>query len=340
MKFILYTLISFIVSLCHSELIYAEKLKVGVSPALSSAGIYLAHENGFFTSEGLEIELVTIANSGAAMTLLLSKGELDVGAGNLSSGLFNAILSGENFKLVADKGHTSKGHEYIALVVREDLVQSGKFKSLKDLKGMKVGLTALDGVSQQIVVDKILATQGLSGSDITYVKLSYAEMNTAMRSKTLDATIQLEPYLTSGTEDKIFRVIEKSQKYVPDQQSAAVFFSPKMLSEKKALGVKFMIAYLRGVQLYNSALKDKVLWRKISADLKKHINIANRSVWDKMTPIGLRDDGKLNIESIMNDLKWYREKGYVKSSLTADQIVDHSFVKEASELLQKKKVLN
>ena len=64
------------------------KIRVGSSPVLSSAGIYLAEAKGYFKDQGLNVEITDVANSGAPMTLLLAKGELEVGAGNLTSGLF------------------------------------------------------------------------------------------------------------------------------------------------------------------------------------------------------------------------------------------------------------
>ena len=59
----------------------AEVVKVGSSPVLSSAGIFLALEKGYFKEEGIEVELVPFAGSSAPMLPLLAKGELDVGGG-------------------------------------------------------------------------------------------------------------------------------------------------------------------------------------------------------------------------------------------------------------------
>ena len=70
------------------------KIRVGSSPVLSSAGIYLADEKGYFKEQGLTVEITDVANSGAPMTVLLAKGEIEVGAGNLTSGLFNAVADG------------------------------------------------------------------------------------------------------------------------------------------------------------------------------------------------------------------------------------------------------
>jgi NitT/TauT family transport system substrate-binding protein len=116
----------------------ATKIKVGVSPTITSSGIFLAYEKGYFKAEGLDVELNQMKSSGAQMTLLLSKGDLDVGGGNLTAGLYKAIAEGLNFKIVADKGHIDETIDSVSLIIRKDLLDSGKYKTTKDLKGLKL----------------------------------------------------------------------------------------------------------------------------------------------------------------------------------------------------------
>jgi NitT/TauT family transport system substrate-binding protein len=319
-----------------SQTIFAgAKIRVGSSPVLSSAGIYLAEDEGYFKEQGLDVEITDVANSGAPMTLLLSKNELDVGAGNLSSGLFNAALQGQQFKLVADKGHVDKDHDYIALIVRQDLVDSGRYKSLKDLKGYKMGLTALDGVSQQIVAEKFLKKAGLSDKDVTFVKLSYAEMNTTLKTKGLDATVQLEPFVARAELGKFAKRVAGSNDVHPGQQSAAIIYSPQFMAKRRADGVKFMVAYLKGVRLYNKSLTDPETRKKVRASLGRRMKLDD-AVWDKMVPIGLNGDGSMNLKSLDEDLRWYKEKGYLKGELKAAKLADTGFAKEAAKILDGK----
>lgn len=317
--------------------LFAINVKVGSSPVISSAGIYLAQERNYFKDEGLNIDLVDFNSSGGQMTLLLSKGEMDVGAGNLTSGLFNAIAKGQKFKLVADKGHLEKGKEYIALIVRADHLASGRYKSLKDLKGFKMGLTSLDGVSQQIVAEKFLEKAGLRPTDVEFVKLSYAEMNVALKSKSIDATIQLEPYLAKAEVDGIAKKVASATEVHPNQQSAALFFSPNFIEKNPIEAKKFLIAYLKGVRDYNNAIAGKTDKVKMIADLKKFIKIDDEKVWNKMVPIGLTNDGSINVAALMEDVNWYHAKKYIERVPSIDEIVDLKLTKEAAAELDKRK---
>lgn len=312
---------------------FAKTIKVGSSPVLSSAGIYLAKERGYFKEQGLEVEISDFGNSGAPMTMLLSKGELDVGAGNITAGLFNAIASGEQFKIVADKGSIDKDKDYLSLIVRNDLIKSGRYKTLKDLKGFKMGLTSLDGVSQEILTEKFLLSAGLKLEDVTFVKLSYADMNLALKSGTIDATIQIEPFLTRAQVDGIATKVAGGSSVYSKQQSGVLLYSPKFIKESPEEAKKFMVAYAKAVNDYNNAFVKNEGRQEVINDLKKSFKFDDKT-WDTMAIVGLNDFGQLNTKQLVDDIKWYEAK-YVKKKLNASEIIDESFTSFAKEKLKK-----
>ncbi len=306
----------------------AYKIKVGVSPVVSSAGIFLAYEKGYFKDQGLDVDITYFKSSGAPMTALLGNGNLDVGAGNISAGLWNAINSGLNIKLVADKGRVSKNCDYIGLLVRKDHIDSKRYKALGDLKGFKMAVTAF-GVSQQIAADKFLKAAGLRIEDVTFEKMDYAAMNTALQNKNIDTTIQLEPYLTEAELSGIAVKISGVNEVYPEQQSAAIIYASQFITEHPDLAEKFMIAYLEGVRAYNDAFIKGKNKPEIVSLLKKHIKIESDEIWNKMIPAGINPDGFLNKESLAEDMRWYQEHGFIDTICDTEKTVNHTFVEKA-----------
>jgi NitT/TauT family transport system substrate-binding protein len=307
-------------------------IKVGVSPVTSSAALYIAQERGYFKAEGLDVRLVTFPSSGAPMTVPLSQNQLSVGGGNISAGLWNAIGLDTGLRLVADKGSVTRDHDYIALLVRKDHVDGGRYKSYKDLKGFTLGLTAMNGVSQEIVLERFLAAGGLTPGDVRLVKMSYQEMNVALRTKDIDATVQLEPYLTQAVLDGVAVRAGDAFEVYPGQQSAAIIYSPDFARDETA-GVKFMVAYLKGARDYEDAFikgKDR---DRIVAILQKHLRIEPESVWETMRPAGINPDGRLNLASLESDLAWYKARGYLADPPDLRRAVDPRFVEKALEVL-------
>ncbi|MBU1864183.1 MAG: ABC transporter substrate-binding protein [Candidatus Omnitrophica bacterium] len=303
-------------------------IKVGVSPVVSSAGVFLAKEKGYFDEQGIDVDIIYFKKSGAPMTILLTNGSLDVGGGNISAGLWNAIISGMNIKLVADKGHIEKATDYIGLLVRKDLIESGQYKNFGDLKNMRMGLTAF-GVSQQIASDNFLIAGGLGLDDVTFEIMAYSQMNVALEHKLLDATVQLEPYLTKAQMDGIAVKVAGVNTVYPDQQSAAIFYSPQFAGQHPDLAEKFMIAYLKGVRAYIHAFVKGVEKDETIALLQKHIKIESPDIWNNMIPIGLNPDGFLIKKSLKNDAAWYYKYGYIERIPDVEKAIDHHYVKKA-----------
>ena len=312
---------------------YSKIIKVGSSPVASSAGIYLAHERGYFKQQGLHVEITDFNNSGAPMTLLLSKGELDVGAGNITAGLFNAIAEGQKFKIVADKGHLNSKKDYLSLLVRNEHIKSGRYKTIADLKGFKMGLTSLDGVSQEILTEKFLAKAGLTLRDVNFVKVSYAEMNLALKSGAIDATIQIEPFLTKAVMEGIATNVAKGSEAYPGQQSGALFYSPLFIKNSPDEAKRFMLAYAKGIKDYNNAFIKNINKDAVIADLKKYINIDEDQIWKTMSIVGLNPYGAINVNELKNDINWY-SKNYIKKALNSSDIIDTSFTEYAAKKLK------
>lgn len=321
------------VVLCCIRSVQAEEeyvIKVGASPVVSSAGIFLAQEKGFFKEEGLTVEIVYFKKSGAPMTVLLSSGSLDVGGGNVSAGLWNAIHAGMDIRLVADKGHVEKVADYIGLLVRKDLVDDGSYRSFADLKGMRMGVTAF-GVSQQIASERFLRTGGGVLEDVLFFAMPYSQMNVALENKDLEATVQLEPYLTKAVMDGIAVKVAGVDEVYPRQQSAAIFYAPHFIKDHPVAAQKFMVAYLKGVRAYRNAFLHNQDKDHVIALLKKHVKITDDAIWQAMVPIGLNPDGYLHIDSLRDDLAWYHAHDYVSEMPRVEDAVDHQYVAYALE---------
>jgi NitT/TauT family transport system substrate-binding protein len=315
----------------------AKKIKVGYSPVVSTAGIFIAMERGYFKEEGLEIEGTPFRASTGPMVGLLARGQLDVGGGNITGGLWNAVAEGAGIRIVADKGSIGPGRGYIALMVRSDHVKSGRYKTFKDLKGFRMALTATGGTSQEVAADRFLQAGGLSSGDVTFLKMSYSDMNAALRSKDLDATVTIEPYVSMAELEKIAVNKGSLLDIYPDQVSAAIFFSETFAKNRKDDAVRFLAAYLRGVRDYNEAFGAGKGRKEIIEILKRHTEATSDDVWARMTPVGLDPDGFLPLSALQQDLDWYKSRKYVPASVSAQDAVDRSLLELALKRIGKHK---
>lgn len=305
-------------------------VKVGSSPVTSSAGVFLAIEQGYFAEYGVKVDISYFKSSAAQMPALLSSGSLDVGCGNSGAGIWNAIAEGAKIRVVADKGSPQVPHNYMALLVRSDHIKSGRYKSPADLKGMKMGITNF-GTTLQIITVDALEAAGLTSNDVQFEKMGYSQIDAALYSGALDASMQLEPYITKAQLGGYAEIVAESYDYRKVQQSAAIYFSEDFATKHEDLAVGFMCAYLKGVRDYRNAMLKGVNKDKIVAMLKKHVQIEDDRVWQNMRPVCLNPNGYVRRDMIISDLLWHIKNGYVDSMPNVDKAIDHSFVDRALE---------
>jgi NitT/TauT family transport system substrate-binding protein len=310
----------------------AAQVRIGIARTMSDVGYYVADAMGYFRDEGIEVTM-TPFNSAAQMMAPLGGGELDVGGGTVSAGFYNSIGRGIGTKIVADQGSMKPGYGYSSLMVRKDLVDSGRYKALTDLKGMKVAIGA-PGTGTASALNETLKMGGLRYSDVDVVYLGFPEHLPAFLNKGIDAAISNEPTMTLEIEQgAALRIVGNDVTY-PDQQTAVVFYSERFIKTRHDVAERFMRAYLRGIRLYNDALKDGRLAGpsadKIIPILTKYTSTKDAAMFRRIIPSAVNPNGEVNLTGLKRDLAFFRELGLIESKdVSADGVVDDAFVKAA-----------
>jgi len=307
-----------------------EQVKVGLTNVSSDVGFFIAEQKGYFRDEGIVVDTTGFA-SAAKMIAPLGTGELDVGGGTVAAGLYNAVERGINIKVVADKASVAEGYEYSTLLVRKDLADSGRYKSLADLKGMTIA-TAAQGAGSESALNEALKKGGLKFADVNVVYMGFPAMLVALKNKAIDAGVTNEPTVTRATEQGFAVRANKSAIY-PGQQTAVVLFADEFINKRRAVAQKFMNAYIRALRDYNDALKDGRIAGPgaddIIAILTEYTRIKDAKVYRAMTPFAVNPNGHVNRASLQNDWNFFRSRNLISGRVTVDQVIDNSFADEA-----------
>ena len=306
-------------------------VRIGVVNASSDAGFFIADKKGYFKEEGLAVTF-TPFNSAAKMVAPLGAGQLDVGGGSPSAGLYNAIERGIEIKIVADKGSTPPGYGFQPLLVRKDLVDSGRYKTLKDLKGMKIAGSALGSASSS-TLNEALKMGGLKYADVDRVFMAFPQHVMALQNKAVDAAMTTEPSATRAVQSGAAVRVMGDDVIYPNHQLAVLLYSGAFIKDNPDAGKRFMRAYVRAIRDYNDALKDGRIAgpnaKEVIDILTEYTKIKDPAVYRAITPQGCNPDGRVNEASLKKDLRFYQDDGLVKGNATVDQALDNSFVEAA-----------
>jgi NitT/TauT family transport system substrate-binding protein len=308
-----------------------QRVKVGVLKLTSSAPIFVGVEKGFFKEFGVEPELVFF-QAAAPIATALAAGQVEVGATGLTAALYNIVLGGERLWVVADKGREWPGFPLVAIVVQKDLWDAG-LRSVKDLKGKRVGVTQL-GSTFHFHIGNILEKEGLTLADVKIVPLQALPATVeALKGKQVDAILVPQPLPGTAESQGFGKILAWAGDLYP-WQIATVFYSKGFAADREK-AVAFMKGYVRASRYYHDAvLAQKDGRRAPGANYDEVVQITARYTDARPEIIRLgfpyQDrDGRLLVSDIDKQMKWWVEHGFMKSVIPLKDIVDTSFVEEA-----------
>lgn len=301
----------------------AEVVKMGDLPVISNAALYIAMDKGFFGERGIVVETERFA-SGAKMVAPLSTGQLDVAVGSPSAGLYNAVAAGQDFRIVADKGQVRPAYSFTGgLVVRKDLIESGKVKAVKDLKGMKVAGGA-KGIVLDYMLAKVLESDGLAFDSVEVVYLGYPEIVKAFASRAVDAAILPEPWIVQAQKQNVAVpfVLNEQIPSIATFQIGVIMYAGKFIKERPKVARDFMQAYVKGVKYFNErGLKND----EVAAIVSKHTSVPPDTI--KATIAHYADPAaKPRVQDLAVLQDWFHQMGWVKVKVPMDKLVDLTFL--------------
>lgn len=302
---------------------------VGTVNQASDAGLYVAMEKGYFAELGLKVDLVTFT-SAATMIAPLGSGELDVGGGAVSAGLWNAELRKLGIRGVADKGSTRAGWSYFSLVAKKD----GPIQRCEDLKGKSISNASLsNGVLHAI--ELWLGKCALSLKDVDVKALGYPEVVPALINGGIAAGHLGEPLLSLNLANGTIRSLARQDEMRPVDQTALLYFSEKFRADREAAR-RFMVAYVRGIQDYLAAYAKGAPPADWFIDvMTKHTPVRDRGVFARVTPAGLDAWGRMDLAAMRSDFEWFKARRLIASQdATFESAIDTSFVDFAQQYLQ------
>jgi NitT/TauT family transport system substrate-binding protein len=300
-------------------------VQVGYLNSASDAGILIALAKGYFQAQGLDVQLQRF-DTGAAMTPPLSTGQLDIGAGSPSAGLYNAAARNITVKIVADKGSDRPGFGYQGIALRKGL--EGRINDYADLKGLKIGMTGTGGISPEIVLAVALKKGGLTMKDIETVAIPYPDLNTALSTGAIDAAVHFEPLFTVGINQGFAVSWKRADEIYPNHQSAAILYGSSFVENKPDVARRWMLAYVQGVRYYNDAFlkgqnRDEVI------GILAQATGASPQVLSASVPVGLNPDGYVNAQGLADDVQTLRELGYIAQPFDVSTIIDNGYAAAA-----------
>ncbi|MDB5818328.1 MAG: NMT1-like family protein [Rhizobacter sp.] len=205
-------------------------LAVGGKNLLYYLPLTIAESLGYFKAEGLDVTIVDFAGGSQALRAVVG-GSADVVSGAFEHTI-NMQSKGQRLRAFVLQGRAPQ------IVLGINPKTMGGFKTIADLKGKKIGVTA-PGSSTQVLANFVLAKSGLKPSDVSIIGVGAGNgAVAAMRSGQIDAISNLDPVITllvrSGDLKVVSdtRVVAEADKVFGGPMPAACLYAPQSFIDK------------------------------------------------------------------------------------------------------------
>ncbi|GEM_PF-269989 len=311
-------------------------VRVGyVTGSASGLMFRIADRLGYFREERLKVDLLPF-DSGVNQVGPLESADIDVAGGEPSARLYAAVEHGSPVRIVAPDVSDPPGDGFQPLVVRTDLVRSGRFKTLHDLKGLKIGVGA-PGTTSWALLNALLKRGGLQLSDVTPIDLPYRDHRLALASGAIDASLLPEPEASEVVREGKARRIIGNDEFYPRQESSVAMFSGDFLTKRRNVALRFMHAYVEAARSYNAAILNGKLAGPNAGTIIRLLADDSPGVDPRVaagaTPFGIDPNLQLNLDSLQRDVDFFESRKLLDRGVRAEQAVDESVALQAVAML-------
>jgi NitT/TauT family transport system substrate-binding protein len=301
---------------------HAEEIAVGnygVSANGMPFGVALA--KGYFKDEGLNITgLISSAGGGTSLRNMLAGGGVPYGEVNPGV-IVSAILAGADLKIVSDNVLTVA--EFVWAVK-----QDSPIKTIKDIKGKKIGYTNPRSTSQALA-NMLLQIAGYKPEDAELVKTGgFGEGVAALESGQVDIVPITEP-LWSKYKNKYRAVIVASDVLPPLDNVVGV--TTVEMAEKKGDFIRAVIRARRRAVIFMREHPDEaavIVAKEYNIEPEVALSAVRNLTTSKTKGVPYWGEGEIHLEGLKRMIEAQRSVGAITGEVDYSKIIDTRFLPE------------
>lgn len=312
-----------------------EKKKLTIAVGGKNLFYYLpltiAERNGYFKDEGLDVEIPDFAGGAKALQALVG------GSADMVSGAFEHTINMQAKKQPIRAVVLQASYSSIVLLLPKD--KAAKYKSAKDLKGLKIGVTA-PGSSTNMFVNNLLAKDGLKPNDVSIVGVGAgAGAVAAMDKGEIDAISNLDPVIsTLEASGKYVAVAdsrtEKGMKdiYGGDYLASCIYVNEDFIKKNPNTTQAVVNAMVKANRWIAKATPEQIMAVVPEAYMAGNKSVYKAALLKNM--VGYSLDGQMNMkaaQNVYNVLKQFEPSVIAAgSSINLAATFDNSFAQKAA----------
>jgi NitT/TauT family transport system substrate-binding protein len=293
--------------------------------------VYLAYDRGYFRDEGLDVDLVALSESPAAVQAV-ARNQVQFALALPDPVVFNALSRGVSLRILAASTVNGIADRPAQFLVRQDHLADGAFETPADLRGLTVAVPA---VSYEWYLERLLVESGLTFDDVTTVLIRTSDMLSAFQTRVVDAAWVTEPTASAMHQQHLGTTVASVGPLFPGAVGAALLMSPQFGAEQPEAAQRFVIAFLRGARDYAAGrAPDSPGHVAALQSLARHASIRDPRLYDQIGLPGVDPNGEVNPAPSWSVFQeFYLRRGIQDAPVDLGDYVDFSLVENALAVL-------
>ena len=271
-------------------------LAIGGRTLFSYLPLTLADTLGYFRDEGLDVETSDFAGGSKSIEALVG-GSVQFAAGAYENTLF-LQAKGADIKAVALLT------DRFGLVFALDKKQAATYKSPKDIKGLKIGVTA-PGSAVSNALEIILAKDGLTGQDVSMIGIGGGPgAVAAMKAGRVDGLVLSDPAISRlETDGDIVPIVDSR-----NEDGQAYLYGGPNANSSVLVQASFAKEHPEIVQRFTNAVVRTLKWMKKAKP---------EEVMAKIPPDFYKADKEIYAKSLVRNMDGFTADGHLTQKLAA-----------------------
>jgi NitT/TauT family transport system substrate-binding protein len=311
-----------------------EKKKITIAVGGKTLFYYLpltvAERKGYFKDEGLEVEIPDFAGGARALQALVG------GSADMVSGAYEHTINMAAKKQPIKAVVLQAKYSSIVLLLPKD--KAATYKGPRDLKGLKIGVTA-PGSSTNMFVNNLLAKDGLKPTDVSIVGVGTGSgAFAALDRGEIDAISNLDPVISQLEATGKFVPVadsrtEKGMKeiYGGDYHASVIYITDEFIKKNPNTVQAVVNAMVRADKWIAKATPQEIVDLMPAEYKAGNPTLYKEALLKNM--IGYSEDGQLTMkaaENVYKVLAKFEPSVIAAGKIDLNTTFDNSFVKKAN----------
>lgn len=305
-----------------SPLLLAQTVRIGYSArALTYLPLFVAQDKGFYEAEGLQGQLQFMQRTDLHLQAIVT--------GDLHFATFNP----DGIILFNEKGGNLKVISGVANAAPYLLIGAKQYKKPEDLKGGKLGVSALKGGTGSLVQAYLKSKGILYPRDYALVVIAGGNpaQLSALETGAIAAAALGIPFSDIALEQGLNRIGDVME-VLPKYQFNAINLNPAWAEKNRATVVKMLKAHLRSLRwIHDHRSEAADLFVKLTrTDLKYVVSGVDYFIKNGVFPA----DGSVSLEGLKANIDFLSQDGLLTGPLPSpEKYVDSSYLRQAQNEL-------